>query len=172
MHLLACEVVCEWARGTVSLWWILLFLYSPLTQSLLASQTKTCVYAVLARPGRDKSATPVAQGDAHQHVSVLHPLLVLFCLTPHCVSLFKTSRNRRRRDAQSLPFSSSTVLVPPDLLESGASFTHSFTFRALHSLFDYDLTSHLLVFWCSVEQGLTFCPGMVLVQWLFVQLRF
>lgn len=32
------------------------------------------------------------------------------------------------------------------------------------------INSHFTLVWCAVEQGLTFSPEMILVQWLFVQL--
>lgn len=63
------------------------------------------------------------------------------------MSLFKTSRDRCPRDAQSPPVSLSTVSVSPPLQKSGASFTLCQTDSSLKSskaLLDYDLLSHFL----------------------------
>ena len=61
----------------------------------------------------------------------------------------------------------------PCLLFCWNQVPYSYPVKSIHLyspprfLFAYDL---LTPFWCTVEQGLTFCPGMVLVQWLLVQL--
>lgn len=134
---------------------ISLALFMSLWGTLLASQTKVSVCASSLRPSRDsgKELGTCCIRDCKlvfekrgRTPLFCHPRGPrVFCLLPHYDSLFKTSRNRCLRDAQSQPVSLSVVSVSPHLQKSGASFTLCQTESSLKTsrvLFDCDLLSH------------------------------
>lgn len=118
----------------------------------------------------------------HQHLSVLcwrgeaaPPFFLPFkssgpqscCVMHREVCQSKTSRNRCPK----------RCTIAACLLICWNQVPHSHSVESFHfqtpppplpqALLDDDL---LTLCWCTVEQGLTFVPGVVLVQWLLVQL--